>query len=251
MKLLTIDVGNSSIKVTKISMGQIESYVRLNDRNFAQSIKFDDIYAIVIASVNPKVLKLVLAQTQKRFQGNVFQLNYQSPFGFTNAYRPPAALGIDRLCGAEGATFLHRLTGGAEDDTVVTVDFGTATTINLIEKNTFVGGYIIPGARLALKALSQDAALLPSLEVKGKIPSIGTDTKNCMISGVVLSGVALVEKTCQLLTDKYGKEPEAFITGGNADYFLPFLKIRNTYVKELTSLGMFSVGMKLLELNEK
>ncbi len=251
MKLLTIDVGNSSIKVTKISMGQIESYVRLNDRNFAQQIKFEDIYAVIIASVNPKVLKLVLAQTQKRFQGHVFQLNYQSPFSFTNAYRPPATLGIDRLCGAEGAAFMHRLTGGSSDDTIITVDFGTATTINLIEQNAFIGGYIIPGARLSLKALSQDTALLPSLDMKGTIPEEGTDTRNCMVSGVVLAGVALVEKTCQTILAKQGKEPEVFITGGNADYFLPFLKHRYTFVKELTSLGMFSVGMKLLELNEK
>jgi type III pantothenate kinase len=251
MKILTIDVGNSSIKVTRIAVGQIESYIRLNDRNFAQKINFDGIYSVIISSVNPQVLRLVLGQVQKRFQGPMFQLNYQSPFSFTNAYRPPPALGIDRLCGAEGAVFLHRLSGGAPEDNIMTVDFGTATTINVIENSSFIGGYIIPGARLSLKALSMDTALLPNLDMKVYIPPIGMDTKNCMISGVVLSGVALVERTYYNLEKRYGKKPEVFVTGGNADYFLPQLQIPQTYMKELTSLGMYSVGLKLLEMKEK
>jgi type III pantothenate kinase len=251
MKMLTIDVGNSSIKVTRIAVGQIESYTRLNDRNFAQKIDFDGVYAVIISSVNPKVLSLVLAQIQKRFQGSVFQLNYQSPFGFTNAYRPPAAVGIDRLCGAEGAVFLHRLSSGADEATIMTVDFGTATTINVIEQGAFIGGFIIPGARLALKSLSQDTALLPNPELELSIPVIGNDTKNCMISGVIQSGVALVERTYHILEQRSGASPEVFITGGNADYFLPELRIPHTFMKELTSLGMYSVGLKLLELKEK
>ena len=93
----------------------------------------------------------------------------------------PASLGADLACTAVGAAEKYPLPA-------IIIDLGTATKITVVtEDRSFIGGAILPGVKISLEALSGSASLLPSIGLgTGKIKTIGSNTVDCMLSGVVL-----------------------------------------------------------------
>ncbi len=248
MKVSAIDIGNSSIKLSFIEAGKITFFRRVNDGELNTLINFAASDAIVISSVNPAKARTIYSYFNKKFKGTLLSLDSKSKYSFGNSYRNRQSLGVDRLCGAEGAYFLEA-ERESKPDVIITADFGTATTINVVEEQTFIGGYIIPGARLSFKALNQNTAFLPKVDKKFGFEEIGRDTLNCMLSGVILAGVSLLERTFIAYQTKYSTVPSVYVTGGNADYFLAHIKHPYTFVKELTAIGMYSVAAKMIEKN--
>ena len=95
-----------------------------------------------------------------------------------------------------GAAAAYKLYGGP----VIVVDFGSATTFNLVTKEgTYLGGAIAPGIKTATESLVTTAAKLPRIELEKPQNIVGTDTKSCMQSGIVYGYTGLVK----YLVDKY------------------------------------------------
>ncbi len=248
MIVTTIDIGNSSVKLTRIESGSITYFSRVHENELDSLINYSTSDVIVISSVNPPKAKAIYSFISKKYKGILFCLDSKSKYSFGNSYRNQQFLGVDRLCGAEGACFLEA-EQNRNPKVIITADFGTATTINVVEEQTFIGGYIIPGARLSFKALNQNTALLPKVDKKFGFEEIGRDTLSCMLSGVILAGVSLLERTYVSYTEKYSLSPSVYITGGNADYFLAHIKFPYTFIKELTAIGMYSVATQMVEKN--
>lgn len=102
-------------------------------------------------------------------------------------------MGTDRIVGAAAA---YKLYGGP----VIVVDFGSATTFNLVTKDgVYLGGAIAPGIKTATESLVTTAAKLPRIELEKPQNIVGTDTKSCMQSGIVYGYTGLVK----YLVDKY------------------------------------------------
>lgn len=100
----------------------------------------------------------------------------------------PASLGADLACTAVGAAEKYPLPA-------IIIDLGTATKITVVtEDRSFIGGAILPGVKISLEALSGSASLLPSIGLgTGKIKTIGSNTVDCMLSGVVLGTACMVD----------------------------------------------------------
>jgi type III pantothenate kinase len=121
--------------------------------------------------------------------------------------------GPDRLANAAGAFDRH---GG----NVVVVDFGTATNLDVIaEDGAYVGGVIAPGVNLSLEALHMGAAALPHVDISRPAKVIGTNTVECIQSGVFWGYSGLVEGLVARVKAEYGREMKVIGTGGLAPLF--------------------------------
>jgi len=122
-------------------------------------------------------------------------------------------VGPDRLVNTAGAFDRH---GGD----LIVVDFGTATTFDVVaEDGAYVGGVIAPGVNLSLEALHMAAAALPHVDVTKPQKVIGTNTVECMQSGVFWGYVGLVQGICDKIRAEYSKPMKIIGTGGLAPLF--------------------------------
>lgn len=231
MHILT-DIGNSTI-VTAIADqdGNITNTWRFKTRkeeNFSffryelrqglrkYGLEPADVETVTISSVVPEVNDdIVLA---------VMDLTGITPrfFGLEDAQRfitidieSPSQLGKDRLADAVGAVTCY----GAP---AIVIDFGTATTIGVInEDKTFLGGMIIPGVKTSINALSQRASQLPSITIEKPHHLIGRNTLECMQSGILYGTTAMIDGLIDKFTPMFSEIPHLIATGGMARSIAP------------------------------
>ena len=103
---------------------------------------------------------------------------------------------------------------------LVIVDFGTATTFDVVARDgAYIGGVIAPGVNLSLQALHEAAAALPHVDVTRPEKVIGTNTVECMQSGVFWGYVGLVNGICERIKAERGRAMTVIATGGLAPLF--------------------------------
>ena len=133
---------------------------------------------------------------------------------------------MDRVCSAVGALDIStREKIISENQFLITIDFGTATTINIVSPDRiFIGGLIAPGVNTMLKSLNEKTAQLPIPDEESYRGIIGNSTNSSIISGVVTSTTGMINETVSHLYDESKVFPLVFATGGNARNILPYLK---------------------------
>ncbi len=140
--------------------------------------------------------------------------------------------GPDRLANAAAAFDRH---GG----NVVVVDFGTATNFDVVaEDGAYVGGVISPGVNLSLEALAQGAAALPHVDISRPDNVIGTNTVDCIQSGVFWGYSGLIEGIVARIRAEYGKPLKVVGTGGLAPLFAQGDIHFDTIEDDLTIFGL-------------
>lgn len=141
-------------------------------------------------------------------------------------------VGPDRLVNAAGAYDRH---GGD----LVIVDFGTATTFDVVSSDgAYVGGVIAPGVNLSLEALHKAAAALPHVDVTKPQGVIGRNTVACMQSGVFWGYVGLVREICERIRGEYDAPMRVVGTGGLAPLFATGDVLFDTIEDDLTMHGL-------------
>ena len=120
------------------------------------------------------------------------------------------AVGPDRIVNSVAG---YDLFGG----NLIIVDFGTATTFDVVDKDgAYVGGVIAPGVNLSLQALHQMAAALPHVDIARPKEVIGTNTVACMQSGVFWGYIGLVKEICRKIIEEKQEVMKIVATGGLA-----------------------------------
>ncbi|QFT81338.1 Type III pantothenate kinase [Roseovarius sp. THAF27] len=141
-------------------------------------------------------------------------------------------VGPDRLVNAAGAYDLY---GG----NLIVVDFGTATTFDVVaDDGAYVGGVISPGVNLSLEALHMAAAALPHIDVTKPQKVIGTNTVDCMQSGVFWGYVGLVNGVCDRIRAEYETPMKIIGTGGLAPLFAQGDLLFDEIREDLTMHGL-------------
>ncbi len=126
---------------------------------------------------------------------------------------PGTQVGPDRLVNTVAG---HDLYGGD----LIIVDFGTATTFDVVARDgAYIGGVIAPGVNLSLQALHEAAAALPHVDVTRPDRVIGTNTVDCMQSGVFWGYVGLINGICERIKAERGRAMKVIGTGGLAPLF--------------------------------
>ncbi|WP_377506682.1 type III pantothenate kinase [Octadecabacter sp. R77987] len=140
--------------------------------------------------------------------------------------------GPDRLANAAGAFDRH---GGS----VVVVDFGTATNFDVVaEDGAYIGGVISPGVNLSLEALAAGAAALPHVDVSQPAKVIGTNTVDCIQSGVFWGYTGLIEGLTARIKAEYGHPMKVVGTGGLAPLFAQGDHLFDVIEDDLTMHGL-------------
>lgn len=148
----------------------------------------------------------------------------------------PASLGADLACTAVGAAEKYPLPA-------IIIDLGTATKITVVtEGRSFIGGAILPGVKISLEALSGSASLLPSIGLgTGKIKTIGSNTVDCMLSGVVLGTACMVDGLIERYREELGEVPTVVACGGLSPAIVPHCRTNIILDQDLLLDGLLAI----------
>ena len=147
----------------------------------------DDIHDAIICSVVPNIMHSLQNGLIKYFNIRPIIVEAGIKTGIRIATPNPQQIGADRIVDAVAA---YELYGGP----VLVIDFGTATTYDMVDENgTFMGGITAPGIRISAKALWEDAAKLPEIEIKKPDNILGKDTITSMQAGLVYGQIGQTE----------------------------------------------------------
>jgi type III pantothenate kinase len=176
-------------------------------------LKPGDINRTVIGTVVPAALYHLRRLCREWFTAEPLVARASLDWGFEIRVDRPDDVGADRLLNSLGA---HRRFGGP----LVVVDFGTATTFDVVDGDGgYVGGVIAPGINLSIEALHRAAARLPRIGIGRPQAVIGRSTVPAMQSGVYWGYVGLVEGLVTRIKAEYGAPLKVVATGGLAPLF--------------------------------
>jgi type III pantothenate kinase len=248
---LACDIGNTRIKSAiftkdKISDKRITNLVS----DIIDFYKPDDVTAAAFSSVVPEKSKEFSDLLMQRFNIAPLMISDNLKFNLRIDYSTPENLGTDRVCSAEGAFYLFKRSKKyktyCKNDVIISVDLGTATTINFVKyPGVFKGGIIAPGVDMMSRSLHDQTALLPVIPASEYKRLIGKNTKESVASGIINSTVGLIEKSIsELKTKRKAQNIHIYLTGGNALKIMPHLKVKYKFVEELVLVGIKAIYEK-------
>ncbi len=239
---LACDIGNSYIKIGLFEGDKLSGSFSFQDVNRLKAIiSANKITAAGVSSVVPAKTKKITGLPE--FNTIPFHIiSHSSSFNLKINYKTPETLGIDRLCSAEGAFFLNH--GIKENEILLSVDMGTATTINIItHPGEFIGGVIAPGVTMMGQALHSYTAQLPEVSFEDYDGNLGSSTKASIASGLINSTLGMIDRISVRLGKTYpGKNIKIYLTGGNAEKLIPHMDIEFIHEKNLVLYGIMSVS---------
>ena len=168
----------------------------------------------IIATVVPEIVSSLKILCHKYFKTVPMIVGESNvDIGIEILVNEPEEVGSDRLVNAASA---HQTYGGP----LIVIDFGTATTFDVVDKNgAYSGGVIAPGINLSLDALHLAAAKLPRVAVQKPETVIGKRTVPAMMSGIYWGYVGLIEGLLARIKEEFGEEMNVIATGGLAPLF--------------------------------
>ena len=218
--LLTIDVGNSRIKVAVFEHNkQVDFFIfETNEalKNFENIFqKYPNLQKIILSSVG-KLDEEVVNFIKSQFQTEI--IDHKSKFPFTNLYATPETLGIDRMVLAAGATLMY------PNQNKLIIDAGTCITYDFVNaENQYLGGAISPGIKIRYKSLNNYTSKLPLLTLSEDFEIIGNSTKSAIHSGVINGVIFEIEGFIYQYSLK-NQDLTIILTGGDADFLAKRLK---------------------------
>lgn len=262
--LLAIDAGNTNI-VFAVFNGDDQAHVwRLNtnaecttDQYTAllyplferAGLEFSDIDDVIISSVVPDANYNLQTLCKTEFNCKPIFVTYDLISQcVSDDPKKPEEIGADRL--------VNTVAVADEYDTpAIVIDFGTATTFDVVDdQGRYTGGIIAPGANLSMKALHQAAAKLPSVKIQ-KIDFVkGTDTVEAIQSGIYWGYVSMIEGLISKLSEELGSKTNVIATGGLAQLYAGAVPAINTVDDGLTLKGLLKIyrmvqGSNIVDIN--
>ena len=232
-KFFLLSINNRIIKKLILSSKDI-NHSKL-DKLFANfKIDYKKIKKILFCSVVPKsfnIIKKYLSKKTKLKCYEVKDLNLKSLIRIKANYKQ---VGSDRLTNA--VSLMNN------KNNFIVLDFGTATTFDVLIKNTYFGGIIAPGVRLSLNTLSDKATLIPKIDLKKIKNVIGNDTISAVRSGFFWGYAGLIDNIINLIKKETRKSFKVIITGGFSNLFKNSIKTKVNHNKDITIEGLIKIS---------
>ena len=245
--LLAIDIGNTNIVMGCIRDDEIlfkariatdrprtsDQYgVEIKNMLEAFGIKKEDIHDCIISSVVPPVFNSVKTGVLKVIGKQPMVVGPGLKTGQNIQVDSPSPVGSDRIVIAVAA--LAEYTAP-----LILLDLGTATTIEAVEpENVYMGGVLIPGVRTSLDALVNKAAQLPGISLDQPKKVIGTNTVDCLRSGMMYGTAAMLDGIIDRMEEELGHTSTLIATGGMAQFVTPLCKHSIILEKDLLLKGL-------------
>ena len=189
---------------------------------------------VVFSSVVPKLFKLIKFFLLKNFKLKVFEIKELNINKLIKISVNRKQIGSDRLCNAIGIN--------DNKNNYIIIDFGTATTFDVIIKNNYLGGIIAPGVLLSLNTLASKASLIPSLKLKKVKNVLGKNTISAVRSGFYWGYIGLVENIIDKISKHTKKKYKLILTGGYSHLFFKSIKHKTTIDKDITIKGLLKIS---------
>jgi len=241
---LLIDIGNSHIKaaiglrdaslkdIKKFEYDKKHQYEKLNHIIYSFIKKNKDIYEIMKVGISLSDLKIrpaIIDLMEIYFKSSTVFINKKIKLPIKIKYN--STLGSDRICSAVTAFYKYR-----NRKKILIIDFGTATTFNLLINGVFEGGMITPGVETSLHSLINKTSL-PKVKLDSKVKLISNDTVNNIKSGIWFQNLFTVER---IITEVKKKHKNLFViaTGGLSHLIYDKTELINKLEKNLVLEGI-------------
>jgi len=232
------DIGNTETKICLVNKNKIIKKILLPskgkkfnilDKHF-KNFQFLKLQKILFCSVVPSTFKEIKSYFAKKTKIRCFELkelNVRSILKIEVNYKQ---VGSDRLANALGVS--------SKNKNFIILDFGTATTFDILIGNNYKGGIISPGIRLSLNTLSDKATLIPKINLKKISKIIGKDTKTAVRSGFFWGYAGLIDNILNLIKKETKKSFKVIITGGFSELFKNSVKTKTKQDLDVTINGL-------------
>ncbi|HEY8424148.1 MAG TPA: type III pantothenate kinase [Clostridia bacterium] len=246
--VLVIDIGNTNIKIGifkdnfLIASGRIATHYRRTSDEYGllitnlieiHKLSKQDIKGIIISSVIPDLNYTFEHMCGFYFSITPLVLGAGVKTGLNIKYDNPKEVGSDRIAVCVAAMKEY-------GKPVIVVDFGTATTINVVGRdNEFLGGLICPGIKTSLDSLAASTAKLPKIELVTPKSVIGKSTVTNMQAGIFYGFVGMLEHIVNKIREENGLEDAKVVaTGGLSEYIVKGTKIIDKIDRRLSLKGL-------------
>ncbi len=245
--LLVIDVGNSNNVIGLFSGKKLlthwrirtewnrtadEYWVLIKEFILLNNVEAETIDDIVIACVVPPLAPILQDMARKYFSCEPLVVGPGIKTGISILYRNPAEVGADRIVNSVAA---FEKFGGP----LIIVDFGTATTFDVVsKKGEYLGGAICPGIQISLEALFKHTAKLPRIDMVIPENVIGKSTVESIRSGAVYGFTGMIEALVRQIKSELGQNAHVVATGGIVDWIASKTTVIDTLDPFLTLEGL-------------
>ncbi len=232
-KIFLVSTNNKIVKKLNLSTKDI-NYIKLNRLFINLTVDYKKIKKILFCSVVPNsfsMIKKFLSKKTKLKCHEVKDLNLRSLIKIKANYKQ---VGSDRLTNAISLV--------NNKNNFIVLDFGTATTFDVLIKNVYSGGIIAPGVKLSLNTLSDNATLIPKIDLKQIKNIIGNNTISAVRSGFFWGYAGLIDNIIYLIKKETRKSFKVIITGGFSDLFKKSIKTKVYHNKDITINGLIKIS---------
>ena len=250
--LLAIDIGNTNTVLGVFDQTRLIGHVRVTTRDRLtideglflitttlerMKVKSNDVASVVLGSVVPPLTGIFETAAEKLFDCEAIVVSHRVKLPIAIEIAQPEQLGADRIANAVAG---YDKFGGP----VIIVDFGTATTFDVVnEKGAYIGGVIIPGPETSMAELANKAARLFEVRIERPDSVVGKSTAGALKSGLFYGTVGQVDYIIDKILDETGFNKCAVVATGG---FASSIEKHSRHVKliepTLTLEGLHLIG---------
>ena len=243
MKYIVGDIGNTSTKISILNnkFRIIKSFnfetIKIYKKNFLKKIlknhlnknlNSDLLFSSVVPAAFKEIKKIFKSTKFKLFEIKEFNLDRIININVKNKKQ----LGSDRIANAIGVKQFKNC---------LVLDFGTATTFDVIRNEVYEGGVIAPGIKLSIMNLNKNTALLPLIDLKKNQKNYGKNTKEALNAGFVWGYEGLINNIINKIISKEKNKYKIILTGGYASFFKRIIKKKISIDQDITIKGITKV----------
>jgi len=242
------DIGNTDIKIClfdknyKVVKKLILKTNLISNKYLASKLNFLKNYSkkinkILFSSVVPLVYSVIKKFLKKKIEQKCIELKQINLNKLVKIMVNKKQVGSDRISNAIGII--------DKKLNYIILDFGTATTFDVVIKEKYLGGVIAPGVNLSLKTLISKASLIPPVNLSKISKVVGTNTSSAVKSGFYWGYAGLIDNIIKLIIKQTNKPFKIILTGGLANLFKNIIKRKIEVKKDLTLNGLLKVAKNL------
>ena len=242
------DIGNTDIKIClfdkncKAVKKLILKTNLISNKYLASNLNFLTKYSgkiniILFSSVVPPIYSVIRKFLKNKLKKKCIELKQLNLNKLVKIMVNKKQVGSDRISNAIGII--------NKKSNYIILDFGTATTFDVVIKDKYLGGVIAPGVNLSLKTLISKASLIPPVNLSKISKIVGTNTSSAVKSGFYWGYTGLIDNIIKLIIKQTNKPFKIILTGGLANLFKNTIKGKIEVKKDLTLNGLLKVAKNL------
>lgn len=230
--LLAIDIGNTNLVIGCIENDEIlfkariaTDRMRTSDQYGVEIKNMIETYGVKVGQIDDCIISSVVPPVFNSVKNGIVKVIGKMPMvvgpglktGLNIHMDVPSQVGSDRIVVSVAALAEYPAP-------LILMDLGTATTIDVVEDNKYIGGVIFPGVRVSLDALTSRTAQLPGISLDKPKKVIGKNTVDCMRSGMMYGTAAMLDGLVDRIEAELGHSSTIIATGGIAKFITPLCK---------------------------